>query len=183
VTDTTGRLLIAEPLLDDPNFDRSVVLVIEHSPEGALGLVLNRPTEIPVAAALPGWAELVTHPPVLHIGGPVEEHSGWCLARARRPDVLEAFVPISADLGLVDLSDDPLSLRDELLAVRLYAGYSGWGAGQLDAELAVDAWFVVDAEPSDPFHDDGPELWRRVLGRQPGNLSNLSLFPPDPSMN
>jgi putative transcriptional regulator len=183
VTDTTGKLLIAEPTLDDPNFDRAVVLVIEHSPEGALGLVLNRPTELPVVDALPPWAPLASDPPVLHIGGPVEERSGWCLARALRPDDLEVFVPVVGDLGLVDLSADPLALRDELSGVRLYAGYSGWGAGQLDGELAVGGWFVVDAEPTDPFHDDGPGLWRRVLARQPGDLSSLSLIPPDPSVN
>jgi putative transcriptional regulator len=180
---TTGKLLIAEPMLGDPNFDRTVVLVIEHSEEGALGLVLNRPTEIPVAEALPSWAELATEPAVLHVGGPVEERSGWCLARARRPETLEPFVPVLGDLGLVDLSEDPLSLRDELSHVRLYAGYSGWGGGQLDGELALGGWFVVDPEPSDPFHDDGPDLWRRVLARQPGNLSTISLVPPDPSVN
>ena len=183
MTDTTGKLLIAEPMLDDPNFDRTVVLVIEHSREGALGLVLNRPTDIPISEALPAWAEVATEPAVLHVGGPVEEQSGWCLARARRPDEMESFVPVLGDLGLVDLSGDPLALRDELADVRLYAGYSGWGAGQLDAELALDAWYVVEADPGDPFTDDGPALWRRVLGRQSGDLSALALFPPDPSMN
>jgi putative transcriptional regulator len=183
VIDTTGKLLIAEPLLDDPNFDRAVVLVVEHSDEGALGLVLNRPTEIAVAEALPPWAELATEPAMLYIGGPVEERSGWCLARARRPDSLDSFVPVVDDLGLVDLSEDPLALRDELSHARLYAGYSGWGAGQLDSELALGGWFVVEPELGDPFHDEGPGLWHRVLARQPGTLSALSLVPRDPSVN
>jgi putative transcriptional regulator len=183
VTETSGRLLIAEPMLDDPNFDRSVVLVIEHSAEGALGLVLNRPSEIAVSDALPAWAELATEPAVLFVGGPVEERSGWCLARAHRPDALDWFVPVVGDVGLVDLSEDPLGMRDELSHVRLYAGYSGWGAGQLDHELDLGGWFVVDADPDDPFQDEGAALWRRVLARQPGDLAALSLVPRDPSVN
>src|SRR5690606_24228438 len=88
VTSTAGRLLIAEPMLGDPNFERTVVLVVEHSDEGAMGLVLNRPTDLAVAGALPAWDHLASEPAVLHVGGPVEERSGWCLA-LRRPDVAE----------------------------------------------------------------------------------------------
>ena len=86
VTATTGRLLVAEPMLGDPNFDRTVILMLQHTADGALGLVLNRPTDVAIAAALPGWEELATEPPVLHLGGPVEEQSGWCLGRVQRPD-------------------------------------------------------------------------------------------------
>ncbi len=68
-------------------------------------------------------------------------------------------------------------------AVRLYAGYSGWGPGQLEHELAQDAWFVVDAEPDDPFLPDGAALWQRILARQGGPLARLALFPVDPSLN
>src|SRR5688572_9084073 len=94
MTGTTGRLLVAEPMLGDPNFDRTVVLVLQHNPDGALGLVLNRPTDVPVTDALPSWGSVVTEPAVLHIGGPVEEESGWCLARARDVEALEGFVPV-----------------------------------------------------------------------------------------
>ena len=180
---TTGRLLVAEPMLGDPNFDRTVVLVLQHTPDGALGLVLNRPTDVPVVEALPTWGGLATDPAVLHIGGPVEEHSGWCLARARDVDALEGFVPVLGDLGLVDLELDPDHVEASFSAVRLYAGYSGWGPGQLEHELAQDAWFVADAEPDDPFLPDGPGLWRRILARQGGPLARLALFPPDPSLN
>ncbi len=180
---TTGRLLVAEPLLGDPNFDRTVVLVIEHTEEGALGLVLNRPTDVHVAEALPEWRNLVTEPAVLHVGGPVEERSGWCLARAVDPTRLEGFVPVLGDLGLLDLGTDPDQLAGVVTDCRVYAGYSGWGGGQLDHELAAEAWYVVDAVPDDPFVQDGPELWRRILARQGGHLSRLSLFPPDPSLN
>ncbi len=180
---TSGRLLVAEPLLGDPNFDRTVVLVIEHTEEGALGLVLNRPTEVLVAEALPGWRHLATDPPVLHVGGPVEERSGWCLARTVAPDAVDGFVPVLGDLGLLDLGADADALTDLVTGCRVYAGYSGWGAGQLDAELAADAWFVVDAEPDDPFIADPRELWQRILARQGGTLARLAHFPPDPSLN
>lgn len=183
MTGTTGRLLVAEPMLGDPNFERSVVLILQHDDDGALGLVLNRPTDVPVAEALPEWGDLVTDPAVLHIGGPVESQSGWCLARAREADDLEGFVPVLGDLGLVDLDLDPEHVRLAFSSVRLYAGYSGWGPGQLEWELSQDAWFVADAEPGDPFLPDGPELWRRILARQGGPLARLALFPADPSLN
>jgi putative transcriptional regulator len=180
---TTGRLLVAEPLLGDPNFQRTVVLVIEHTAEGALGLVLNRPTEVFVAEALPAWRNVVSDPPVLHVGGPVEERSGWCLARAVDPDGLDGFVPVLGDLGLLDLGADPDGLVGVVTDCRVYAGYSGWGAGQLDHELSEDAWIVVDAEPDDPFVQDPRDLWQRILERQGGSLARLVHFPPDPTVN
>ena len=183
MTGTAGRLLVAEPMLGDPNFDRTVVLMLQHTPDGALGLVLNRPTDVAVTDALPAWGNVVTEPAVLHIGGPVEEQSGWCLARARDAEALEGFVPVLGDLGLVDLELDPDHVGEAFSDVRLYAGYSGWGPGQLEHELAQDAWFVADADPADPFLPDGPDLWRRILARQGGPLARLALFPADPSLN
>ena len=180
---TTGRLLVAEPLLGDPNFQRTVVLVIEHTAEGALGLVLNRPTDLSVAGALPAWDHLATAPAVLYVGGPVEERSGWCLARAVDPDGLDGFVPVLGDLGLLDLGADPDGLVGVVTDCRVYAGYSGWGAGQLDHELSEDAWIVVDAEPDDPFVQDPRDLWQRILERQGGSLARLVHFPPDPTVN
>jgi putative transcriptional regulator len=183
VTSTAGRLLVAEPMLGDPNFERTVVLMLEHTDEGALGLVLNRPTDLAVSGALPAWDHLATDPAVLHVGGPVEERSGWCLARLRDPATQPGYVPVLGDLGLLDLELDPSELTPQVAALRLYAGYSGWGAGQLEDELAADAWFVLDAEPDDPFLPDGRALWQRILARQGGPLSRLALFPPHPSLN
>ena len=185
MTATTGRLLVAEPMLGDPNFDRTVILVIQHTADGALGLVLNRPTDVPVSAALPGWEAIATDPAVLHVGGPVEEQSAWCLGRAHDhdPELVIGFVPVLGDLGLVDLELEPHDLQPMLHAGRLYAGYSGWGPGQLEHELAQDAWFVVDAEPDDPFLPDGAALWTRILRRQGGPLARLAHFPVDPSLN
>lgn len=181
--DASGRLLVAEPLLGDPNFERTVVLIVEHTPEGALGLVLNRPTDIRVAEALPEWRKVVSDPAVLHVGGPVEERSGWCLARALDPEALDDFVPVLGDLGLLDLGADAEAVGPHLTDARLYAGYSGWGPGQLDHELAAEAWFVVDAEPDDPFHVDGDTLWSKILERQGGHLARLSRVPRDLSVN
>lgn len=183
MTVTTGRLLVAEPMLGDPNFDRTVVLVLQHSAEGAMGLVLNRPTDVPVAAALPDWAMVATDPAVVHVGGPVEGESGWCLVRAVDPEALDGFASVLGAVGLVDLELDPLELIGLVTEVRLYAGYSGWGPGQLEHELAQDAWFVVDADPGDPFLPDSESLWRRILARQPGPISRLAAFPIDPSLN
>jgi putative transcriptional regulator len=183
VTRTAGQLLVAEPMLGDPNFDRTVVLVVEHSADGAMGLVLNRPTTIAVVDVLPAWAPIVADPAVLHVGGPVEEQSGWCLARVSDPAPRPGYVPVLGDVGLVDLDADPLDAVGSIRRARLFAGYSGWGPGQLERELAGDAWFVVAAEPDDPFLTDGATLWSRILARQGGPLSRLALFPPDPSMN
>ncbi|MFZ6004742.1 MAG: YqgE/AlgH family protein [Actinomycetota bacterium] len=170
-------------MLGDPNFDRTVVLMIEHTPEGALGLVLNRPTEVAVGDALPAWHRLAIEPAVLHVGGPVEGQSGWCLARLSHGLDRDGFVPVLGDLGLLDLELDPDDLASDVIGVRLYAGYSGWGPGQLEAELAQDAWIIVDAASDDPFLTDGEELWQRILSRQGGHLARLSLFPRDPSLN
>lgn len=180
---TAGQLLVAEPMLGDPNFDRTVVLMVEHSAEGAMGLVLNRPTTVSVAEALPTWAPFVADPPLLHLGGPVEEHSGWCLARVGDPTPRPGYVAVLGDVGLVDLDIDPLDVGGSVLAARLFAGYSGWGPGQLEQELAEEAWFVVPAEPDDPFLADSTALWSRILARQSGPLSRLAHFPPDPSFN
>lgn len=183
MTDTTGRLLVAEPMLGDPNFDRTVVLMVQHTDEGALGLVLNRPTDVPVADALPGWEVAATDPAVLHVGGPVGAQSAWCLARAHERPAHIGFAPVVGDLGLVDLDIDPVDATSSFHATRLYAGYSGWGAGQLEQEIALDAWFVVDAAPDDPFLPDGAALWSRILVRQGGHLARMAHFPPDPSLN
>jgi putative transcriptional regulator len=180
---TAGRLLVAEPMLGDPNFERTVVLVISHSEEGALGLVLNRPSDTPVAAVLPDWEPLVSEPQVVHVGGPVESRSGWCLARVRDVAELDGFVSVVGDLGLLDLDTDPTLLGDRVTKLRLYAGYSGWGPGQLDFELGIDSWIVVDAVADDPFEVDGKALWSSILARQGGALARLSNFPPDPSLN
>ena len=183
---TVGKLLIAEPMLGDPNFDRSVVLMVDHTPEGALGVVLNRPTELEVETVLGRWSSLAARPPVLYLGGPVEQDGVLALARRRlrphggRPAGWSAVV---GDVGTIDLQLDPTLLEDDLAGVRFFAGYSGWGPGQLEAELAEGAWVVAEAHADDVFAPDPDAMWRAVLRRQQGKVSMLANFPVHPSMN
>jgi putative transcriptional regulator len=179
-----GKLLIAEPMLGDPNFERSVVLVIEHVDDGALGVVLNRPTQLEVSAVLDEWAGLAAEPPVLYLGGPVEQHGVIALGRrdpAREPPT--GWVQVVGDVGTLDLHRPPGEVAGDLVGIRFFVGYSGWGPGQLEAELAQDAWVVADAVVDDVFAPDPETMWRSVLRRQGGKLSMLANFPPHPSMN
>jgi putative transcriptional regulator len=186
---SVGRLLVATPLLDDPNFRRGVVLVVEHDPqEGTLGVVLNRPTEVPVDQVLPPWATLVTGPSVVFQGGPVALDSALALARV--PGMEDPLgwraldgVPAGSRLGLVDLDAPPEVLAAEVTEFRVFAGYAGWGAGQLRSEIEEGAWFVLPGDPDDVFIDDPEHLWRLVLRRQGGDLALVATFPDDPSLN
>ncbi len=181
---TRFQLLVSVPDLGDDNFDQTVVLMIEHDPEGALGLVLNRPTSTPVEDHLPGVAPLVISPPVFFLGGPVAV--GGLLALGRRGlGVLEPEHVVAIDGPLVIVDPEAL-VNDEvegLDAVRLFTGYSGWSAGQLDAELASGAWHVVTAMPDDVLCADPEALWRSVMRRQGGRLASQSLYPDDLSVN
>ncbi len=183
---TVGKLLIAEPMLGDPNFDRSVVLMVDHTVEGALGVVLNRPTDREVATVLGRWGDLAARPPVLYLGGPVEQDGVLALARRRSSgprDRLAGWSPVVGDVGTLDLQRDPDVLAPDLAGVRFFAGYSGWGPGQLEGELADGAWLVVDALADDVFASDPDAMWRSVLRRQQGKVSMLANFPAHPSMN
>ena len=180
----TGRLLVAQPALRDPNFDHTVVLVLEHTDEGAIGVVLNRPSEFDVDGALPNWASLATHPAVVFVGGPVlEEGAAICLARARGPVPADLFKPVLLGVGTLNVDQPPGSAGEAIEEVRLYAGYAGWSGGQLEGEIEAGGWFVVDARPLDGFSTDPAGLWRAVLGRQRGELAWFAHFPPDLQMN
>jgi len=181
VTSTKARLLVATPELLDLNFHRSVVLVLEHNDDGALGVVLNRPRLVSGGDAVPQWADRLAFPSRLHSGGPVSEGSviGLALGPAGGIDGLS---PLLGQLGVVDLHRSPEELPD-VEPVRLFAGYSGWSAGQLEAELLAGGWIVVDALPEDALTPSPEELWQAVLGRQPGLLGHLAGYPDDPRLN
>lgn len=178
-----GRLLVATPLLADPNFARTVVLMLEHSESGALGVVLNRPSGLPVAEILPAWREVVGPPDVVFHGGPVGTDSALGLVRIAAPSAPLGVRVLHDGLGLVDL-DTPVEVAAPGLAsMRVYAGYAGWGEGQLDHEIDEGAWFVVDTLPEDAFSAAPDDMWRRVLRRQGPPLALVASFPRDPALN
>lgn len=177
MTSHRGRLLVAAPSLVDPNFRQTVVLVLEHADEGALGLVLNRPSELPAASVAGEWAAMVAPPARVFVGGPVETSALIALgAVAEGAGLTEHWTPVVGRIGSVDLDATPADIP-ALEAVRVFAGYAGWAPGQLEAEIAEGAWFVLDAEHLDAFRPDAAELWWEVLGRQTGPLSRLRHHP------
>ncbi len=181
-----GRLLVATPNLGDPNFERTVVLLLEHGPEGALGVVLNRPSELHVAEPLPEWARAAAHPPVVFIGGPVAPSAAVCLARLGSDGGAEGWRPLlelGPGIGTLDLDTDPDDAIPRLEEIRVFAGYAGWGPGQLEREIDEGGWFVVDTEPGDPLSPAPEGLWSAVLRRQRGMLSLFAAYPADPTMN
>jgi putative transcriptional regulator len=178
-----GRLLVATPTLYDPNFFRTVVLVLEHGEEGALGVVLNRPSETLVAETLPDWSSLASHPGVVFVGGPVAREGAIGLARAETADHAEGWAPLFGHLGTVDLGRPPLELPVSVQNLRVFAGHAGWSAGQLDGEVESGGWFVLDAAPDDVFTAEPGVLWASVLRRQGGRLAMFATAPAHPSQN
>lgn len=180
----TGQLLVASPTLVDPNFRRTVVLLLDHGDNGALGLVVNRPLEVEVAAVLPAWQPYTTEPGTLFQGGPVELDSALGLVAvpgdSQEPTGVRRLI---GSLGLVDLDTPPEEVAADLAGLRIFAGYAGWSDGQLESEIEQGAWYVVGAESRDAFTDRPQDLWRRVLRRQGGDLALVSTFPEDPSLN
>ena len=177
-----GQLLIASPGLLDPNFRRTVVLVIEHGDEGAAGIVLNRPSEAPVAEAVPQLEDLAEPEEPVYVGGPVESAAVVVLAEFEEP--AEPAVPVLGDdVGFASLEDDPSELRSETRRRRVFAGYAGWGAGQLEAELESEDWILEPARPDDVFFEDAEALWSSVLRRKGGVYELLARIPADPSVN
>jgi putative transcriptional regulator len=175
-----GSLLIASPALVDPNFARSVVLITEHGEEGAMGVVLNRPSETDVDEVAPELGKLISAEPVF-IGGPVQPQALVVLAEFSDPEAA-AWVVV-ADVGFVSADTDQEQLERAIRRGRVYAGYSGWGAGQLEAELDEDAWIVEPPLPAELFPDDPATLWQDVLARKGGQFALIARMPEDPSLN
>jgi len=175
-----GQLLIAGPGLSDPNFRRTVVLVGEHSEEGALGVILNRASESTVDEAVPELSTLVAGLDAIHLGGPVQPSAIVVLAEFSQPDRAGSLV--LGSVGFLPSEVDPDELG-ELRRARVFAGYAGWGPGQLDGELDEGSWIVEPALPDDVFTSDPDELWSDVLRRKGGPFGVLALMPPDPSLN
>jgi putative transcriptional regulator len=168
---TAGHLLVARPAMGDPNFDMSIVYMLEHNEDGALGVVVNRPTDTEVAEHLPDLTPMLSSPSVFFMGGPVStEHIVGVGRVGGRIETID----------LQGLIDGEVASPDGL---RLFAGYSGWGPGQLEGELDADAWLTVDAFDGDVFGPRPASLWRDVLRRQGGATARLALFPDSPMFN
>lgn len=178
---TRGQLLIAGPTLRDPNFWRTVVLVVEHSEAGALGLVLNRPSDSKVVEAVPQLADLVDDDDEVLVGGPVGQSAVIVLADFEDPE--EAAMIAFDNVGVLGGGTPHEELGSGLRQARIFAGHSGWGPGQLDGELERGDWILEPAQYSDAFAEDPTELWVEVLERKGGSYALVARMPPDPSMN
>lgn len=175
-----GQLLISGGGLFDPNFRHTVVLVGEHNAEGALGVVLNRPLDVTVHQAVPVLADLVGPEEPLFEGGPVQPTGTVLLAELAHPELADVLAFGNVGFLVGEVSSD---VRPGIRRARIFAGYAGWGAGQLEAEMAEGAWIVEPAREEDVFGDMPDLLWSRVLQRKGPEYRLLSKVPFDPSMN
>ncbi|MDP9376044.1 MAG: YqgE/AlgH family protein [Actinomycetota bacterium] len=178
-----GKLLLSAPNLFDPNFRRTVLLIAEHTDDGAMGVVLNRPAEVTVGEAVPDLAWLtVSGEDPIYAGGPVATDSVVILAEFEQPGLAAAL--ILKDVGFVPAeTDDPDELASGVRRSRVFAGHAGWGPGQLDAELDENSWIVEPALPEDVFADDPDALWAAVMRRKGREFRLLANMPLDPSLN
>jgi putative transcriptional regulator len=175
-----GHLLIAASELWDPNFRRAIVLIGQHDGDGAVGVVLNRPLDVPVREVVPALADLVPPGERLFLGGPVQPQGAVVLADFEQPGRAEILA--LGSIGFLPGESDPEALGP-LRRARVFAGYAGWGPGQLENELAEGSWIVEPARPQDVFTDEPEELWPRVLRRKGSEFELLALMPNDPSSN
>ncbi|NMD57882.1 YqgE/AlgH family protein [Tsukamurella columbiensis] len=183
---SSGTLLVASPELIEPTFSRTVVYLIEHNESGSLGVVLNRPSESAVHGVLPRWHDLAAKPKAVFVGGPVNQSAALCLGVAKAGvDVsgIRGLQPVAGRVVLVDLDSD-VEMMDELLdGVRVFAGYSGWGMGQLDDELERDDWIPCGSLHTDVLVPARVDLWGKVLRRQGLPTALLATHPVDVSVN
>jgi putative transcriptional regulator len=184
--DTTlkGKLLVATPSLLDPNFFRTVVFMVEHTDEGAAGVVINRPSDTQLTSSpLEEWDGVAADPALVFVGGPVMPGAAVCLAKTRPNECPDGFQPVLDGVGVLDIGREYEELRPAVDRVRVFVGYAGWTAGQLEDEIEEGAWYVLDADPEDVLSSEPGALWRFVLKRQGGQLALVSNFPADPTMN
>lgn len=176
-----GKLLIASPALVDPNFVRTVVLIAEHSADGTLGLVLNRPSDSSVTESVDELRGVVDAGDPVYVGGPVQTDAVMVLAEFSNATLAAALV--LEDIGFLPAEADLDAIAAATRRARVFAGHSGWAPGQLDGELEEGAWILVDAEADDVFASDTDELWSLTLERKGGPYAQLARVPEDPSVN
>jgi putative transcriptional regulator len=181
-----GMLLVATPMLTDPNFRRTVVYLIAHHDEGSAGLILNRRTETAVHNVLPGWTSQVSRPQALYAGGPVQTSGAMCLGVSKvgvDPADVDGVVRVAGSVVLVDLDSDPEATGHALSGVRIFAGHAGWAEGQLEEEIDEGAWYVLPCRPGDVLVGPRTDLWFEVLRRQGFPLAWDAYRPRDPDDN
>ena len=181
-----GSALIATPGLQDPRFRRTVVLIIDHGPLGTLGVVLNRPSDVPVCDVLPLWGPHATVPSALYLGGPLHQRAALCVAALTAgidAERTKGMSKVHGPLALLDLDADPNLMIPHLRGLRVFAGYAGWVHGQLSCEISHGDWLVVPALPDDVLAGPDIDLWGRILRRQGMPLALLATYPADPALN
>jgi putative transcriptional regulator len=176
-----AQLLVASPQLMDPNFARTVVLITEHSDEGAMGIVLNRPATTTVSEAAAELERLVEPDADVFVGGPVQPSAVIVLAEWAPPD--EPAVPVFGGVGFVGAESDPDELARTVVRARVFAGFAGWSPGQLETELERDDWILEPARAGDVFSAEPEQLWSEVLERKGGEYALVARMPLDPSLN
>lgn len=179
-----GTLLVASIGLSDGVFDGTVVLLLDTDENGTVGVVINQLSQVELGRALPQWEQLASIPQALFDGGPVSQQGAICLARPLDlADEPPGWRRLFGRVGLLNL-DTPVEIAEGgYRELRIFAGYAGWDAGQLEAELAAGMWYPVPSQEGDPFDPDPTTLWRRVLRREGGNLALFSTWTPDAEAN
>ncbi|HSJ51338.1 MAG TPA: YqgE/AlgH family protein [Actinomycetota bacterium] len=175
-----GSLLIAGPSLWDPNFRRTIVLIGHHDDQGAVGVVLNRATELEVAEAAPPLAELVAPGDRVFVGGPVQPQSAVVVVDFEHPE--RAEVVAFGSIGFLPDAVEPAEIG-ALRRARVFAGYAGWGPGQLERELDEGSWIAEAARPDDVFTKRPDRLWSEVVRRRGPQYRLMATMPLDPSAN
>jgi putative transcriptional regulator len=184
MTSLAGRVLVASPILRDPNFIRSVIYLCAHDENGALGVVLNRPNPVALEEVMPRWSPAAAEPASLFGGGPVELDSAIALGWMTAEDPGDgAFAVVEDPIAMVDLTHDVDEVTERLGALRIYLGYAGWAAEQLEDEISEGAWHVTDARPGEVFTVAPHRLWFEIVRRQRGGIAMWSTFSDDPRMN
>lgn len=183
VAHLSGQIIVATPQIGGDIFNRSVVLLLHHDDEGAHGLVLNKPLGAPIERVLPGWEKHASAPQELFQGGPVGLDTALGLVRVPGMGDQLGIRVLFGSLGVVDLDAPPELVMPEVSDLRVFAGYSGWSAGQLENEIAEGSWYVCEATPQDAFTAVPDGLWSGVLRRQRGELAWVASYPEDPHLN
>ena len=180
---TAGKLLIATPAIGDGNFEQSIIYMLHHDLGGALGVTINRPSELKVEELLPRWSDLASEPAVIFSGGPVEKNGFIGVAQGVGTQPEGVISVPGSNVVTLDLEQDPALAAAHVDRLRLFRGYAGWGAHQLDTEMSAGAWFTVTAEPGDLWSATPADLYETVLRRQSGDMRWFANAPLDPTQN